>query len=164
MGEERAAAKAAAAWAAAAWVVTAAEPPLDYSLGGSTGWHSGRTWAGDGVGMRLTAESGRPDMGSKHERFDVRRSTTALRRRRARHELRRALEQPHLARSGGGTGWPRPAVVRMWARSHLQPPASRDTAPRRSITGMCQPLACRKRMHVHCVHMACATTVVPVVR
>ena len=61
--------------------------------GGSTGWHSGRTWAGDGVGMRLTAESGRSDMASKHEHFDMRRSTTALRRRRARHELRRALEQ-----------------------------------------------------------------------
>ena len=40
--------------------------------------HLGRTWAGSGDRMPLTAESGRPGMQSTHDRFAVRRGTTAL--------------------------------------------------------------------------------------
>ena len=55
-------------------------------------------------------------------------------------------------------------MVRIWARSHLQPSPHRDPAPRRSIAGVCEPWRAEAGAGGWSAHGLCAATVEPVVR
>ena len=83
--------------------------------------HLGRTWAGSGDRMPLTAESGRKGVASTHDHLAVRRGTTARRRQG------RALScyQPPATTQVGNKAMrvtvcdPMPKVLCGWRRSHL---------------------------------------------
>ena len=83
--------------------------------------HLGRTWAGSGDRMPLTAEPGRKGVASTHDHFAVRRGTTARRRQG------RALScyQPPATTQVGNKAMrvtvcdPMPKVLCGWRRSHL---------------------------------------------